>query len=72
MDQAAAALREQGAIDIKLETSNDTAGGAEAMVPELTGSTQETAAGFVMQVVVETSRFRQAEDTIAKFGGNYL
>ncbi|MFD0682316.1 MULTISPECIES: hypothetical protein [unclassified Paenibacillus] len=72
MDRAATVLREQGAIDIRLTANSDTANEAESMMPNLTSSTLEAGAGFIMQVVVESSRFRQAEDTISRFGGNYL
>ncbi|NOU94736.1 hypothetical protein GC093_16130 [Paenibacillus sp. LMG 31456] len=71
MDQAATALREQGAIDIVLAENSDTTNGAESMIPNLTSSTQETGSGFTMQVIVESSRFRQAGDIIARFGGDY-
>ncbi|MCZ8517628.1 hypothetical protein O9H85_35965 [Paenibacillus filicis] len=65
MEQAAAVLREQGAVDIAMYGAPVNAEGAGAA----TASTRDAAA-CTLQVVVESSRFRQAEDTIMKYGGH--
>ncbi|OXM84548.1 hypothetical protein [Paenibacillus rigui] len=74
MQQAAAALREQGAIDIYVEPRAAAAYPVEEpslsqglMEPSPLENESETA--FTLQVLVESSRSRQAEDTIAKHGG---
>ncbi|MCS7463086.1 hypothetical protein N0M98_23450 [Paenibacillus doosanensis] len=72
LDEAAHTLREQGAIDIRIHP--DSEAGSSAYLTPLTQSalTEDESAnghGYVLQVVVESSRSRQAEDTLAKFGG---
>ncbi|NHN32250.1 hypothetical protein [Paenibacillus agricola] len=74
MEAAAAMLREQGVIDIKLQ--NQAANGGytlESMQSSLISGIgdDEGASGSecIMEVVVESSRFRQVEDTIARYGG---
>jgi hypothetical protein len=69
METAAAMLREQGAIDVLLSSGQDPYGAAESIVPDFSNSIEQSHNGFQMQVVVESSRYRQAADTIARFGG---
>ncbi|MBE1443875.1 hypothetical protein [Paenibacillus sp. OAS669] len=71
MNQAAAALREQGVIDIQ-QYSMDHAPTSLGITPLLQSSLAEEAHDdefrYVLQVVVESSRYRQAEDTLARYG----
>lgn len=71
MDQAAGALREQGAIDIQLHSADQ--GELDSMTNSHTSLgisiDEKTNESYVLQVVVESSRSRQAEDTLARFGG---
>ncbi|WP_028550633.1 hypothetical protein [Paenibacillus sp. UNC451MF] len=72
MNQAAAALREQGAIDIQLHTDDNSA--TSLVAPSLLHSSmmeeyQGNEHSYILQVVVESSRYRQAVDTLAQFGG---
>ena len=61
MTRAAWALREQGAIDIRMGAPAVAASGMYfPTVP------------YSLQVYVERSRCRLAEDTIVKFGGNLM
>ncbi|WP_282938646.1 hypothetical protein [Paenibacillus sp. RC67] len=71
MNLAAEALREQGAIDIQLHSGENAASDSLSMLSLLQSSQEnnEEIFGYVMQVVVESSRYRQAEDTLASFGG---
>ncbi|SFL97781.1 hypothetical protein SAMN03159341_11341 [Paenibacillus sp. 1_12] len=70
MDSAIHLLKEQGVIDINMQSGDlAPAGGAESAIPSLSNDTSEPASGFMMQIVVESSRLRQAEDTIARYGG---
>jgi hypothetical protein len=72
MESAAHMLREQGVIDINLQSREaEQTNMAESMEPSMTNGTIDSASGFVMQVVVESSRYRQVEDTIARCGGQY-
>lgn len=69
MEQAAEALRRQGAINLKLEPA---APAPESSLPvmALSGVRSESmeACGR-LQVLVESSRRRQAMDTISRYGG---
>ncbi|MFE5322322.1 hypothetical protein ACFQ88_26960 [Paenibacillus sp. NPDC056579] len=71
MDRAASALREQGAIDIQLYSAGQTELGELPGASAALGmsSAEEHHDHHILQVVVESSRFRQAEDTLARFGG---
>ena len=84
MEAAAAMLREQGVIDINLQsqgTAEANQGGnagvdaLDLMSSSLTNGIGDDEAsvgtGFIMEVVVESSRFRKVEDTIARCGGQY-
>lgn len=71
MEQAAKALLKQGVINLKLE---QTAPNPENQLPVMTifeeiGTSIDAA--VKLQVVVESSRRRQAEDTISRYGGVY-
>ncbi|WP_281883326.1 hypothetical protein [Paenibacillus sp. YYML68] len=77
LEQAAAALREQGAINLK------TAPATEDQSPSAQQWSNAASSGVVdstviganqqryLQVVVESSRRRQAEDTIVRYGGQW-
>jgi hypothetical protein len=71
MESAADSLRAQGAIDILLFANGQNPdGAAESLVSGFTNNSIEPAnPEFRMQVVIESSRYRQAEDTITRFGG---
>ncbi len=70
MESAIRLLKEQGVIDINMQAGELAAGnGAESAIPSLSNAASEPAAGFMMQIVVESSRLRQTEDTIARCGG---
>ncbi|MEK3719219.1 hypothetical protein [Paenibacillus sp. FSL H8-0034] len=70
MESAIRLLKEQGVIDINMQAGDLAAdNGAESAIPSLSNSASEPTSGFMMQVVVESSRLRQTEDTIAKYGG---
>lgn len=78
VERASAALREQGAIDIQVESgaASDLSPGALGLElslqqglteaqPDWSGGEQS----YTLQVIVESSRSRQAADTIARYGG---
>lgn len=70
MDSAIRLLKEHGVIDINMQARGLTPGsGAESAISSLTNAVSEPASGFMMQIVVESSRLRLAEDTIARCGG---
>lgn len=71
MEKAAEALLKQGVINLKREPAASNPEGelpVTILMGEI-GMSGETAAK--LQVVVESSRRRQAEDTISKYGGEY-
>lgn len=63
LEQAVGALRSQGALDIRVQTGSKE----EA---QLTSGSGRPA--FYVNVYVERSRYRQAEDTILRYGGSFL
>ncbi|MEK8128969.1 hypothetical protein WMW72_13780 [Paenibacillus filicis] len=70
LEHAAQALREQGAVNVKGDAAEVT-GDSDA---DMTAALQASAAGtapevHMLQIVVESSRLRQAEDTISRYGG---
>ncbi|WP_088834827.1 hypothetical protein [Paenibacillus tyrfis] len=72
LQQAIDALRKQGVIDLQIEP------GVEPHQPmpisllggELSHLSIAESPGCLLQVVVESSRIRQAEDTVTRFGGS--
>jgi hypothetical protein len=72
MQKAAAALKRQGAIDVRLDgvagssLPDDVEFAADGLEPGAGSGTLESQA---LWVSVEKSRYRQAEDTIASCGG---
>ncbi|CAG7654080.1 hypothetical protein ACFQI7_32220 [Paenibacillus allorhizosphaerae] len=72
MERATEALRQQGAVDIKLdfrsEHSMETVQLLQATEATKYASGSENAC--IMNVVVESSRLHLAHDLIARFGGN--
>ncbi|CAG7643239.1 hypothetical protein PAESOLCIP111_04446 [Paenibacillus solanacearum] len=72
MEQAAEALRLQGAVDIQLDYENDY--GASAGLPpqpsNAANNEPDSETGCTMTVVVESSRLSLAYDLIAQFGGS--
>lgn len=73
IEQAMNVLRQQGVIDIRVESSLVASDG---MFPSLEsngifGSAPIGRTGWLMHILVESSRLRQAEDTIAEFGGQW-
>ncbi|WP_426450372.1 hypothetical protein ACP26L_35740 [Paenibacillus sp. S-38] len=71
-EQAAEALRKQGVVDLQFESG--PAGGA--LTPGTFAMSRgdlaaDTRGSWLMQILVESSRRRQAEDTVALFGGQY-
>ncbi|WP_248929301.1 hypothetical protein [Paenibacillus hamazuiensis] len=70
LEQAVKALREQGAVDIRIEADTDllqqNSVAAMSVLSDIFG---DVASPLTMEVVVESSRYRQAEDTIVKYGG---
>ncbi|MCZ8524066.1 MULTISPECIES: hypothetical protein [Paenibacillus] len=74
MEQAAEALRKQGVVDLQLEAEDGRAGiFASSPAYAMAGGDPNTGSrtSFAMQILVESSRRRQAEDTVALFGGQY-
>jgi hypothetical protein len=80
MEAVAAILRQQGVIDIKLQSEENTVGNTLDSVQEqlsftngIADNDNEATSGTtcIMEIVVESSRFRQVEDTIARYGGIY-
>ncbi|WP_159888084.1 hypothetical protein [Paenibacillus puerhi] len=71
LELAAAALREQGAVDIKTAAADSPDNGFMDGQPHSlqAGALEHSAPLNRLQVVVESSRRRQAEDTIAHWGG---
>jgi hypothetical protein len=70
METAAEMLREQGVVDIKLlSNKQDPDEAAVSIGPDITNSVEPSNQGYMIQVMVESSRYRLAEDTIARFGG---
>ncbi|ALS24604.1 MULTISPECIES: hypothetical protein [Paenibacillus] len=70
MEKAAEALLKQGVINLKLEPGALHPKGEQpdiTLLGRIGTSISETAAK--LQVIVESSRRRQAEDTIRKYGG---
>ncbi|MDO3681187.1 hypothetical protein [Paenibacillus ehimensis] len=71
LQQAVDALRKQGVIDLQIEPGVEP---HQPMPTSLLGgglshlSTAESP-GCLLQIVVESSRIRQAEDTVTRFGG---
>lgn len=71
LEQAADALRKQGVLElrfdetvpIKVDYQSDT------LIQSMENALQSSDQAYALQVSVEKSRYRQAEDTIAKFGG---
>lgn len=69
MELAADELRKQGVLDIKFDESVPIKIDYQAGT-HIESMGGETADGqYAIQVTVEMSRYRQAEDTIARFGG---
>ena len=79
IEQVSAALREQGAINIHVESdgtasysSSDSLGLEASLQQGLTASQPDwngEEPSYTLQVIVESSRSRQAADTIARYGG---
>jgi hypothetical protein len=71
LELAAEELRKQGVLDLRFDDSNpikidyQSNNLIEALGDSLLGES------YALQVSVEKSRYRQAEDTIAKFGGEF-
>ncbi|KPV57919.1 hypothetical protein QJ48_19285 [Paenibacillus sp. A3] len=73
LQQAVDALRKQGVVDLQIEP-----GAAEPHQPMpmsllgggLSHLSIAESPGGLLQVVVESSRIRQAEDTVTRFGGS--
>ena len=72
MEQAAEALRLQGAVAVQLDYETDN--GASAGLPPQPSSAAtyatDSETGCTMTVVVESSRLSLAYDLIAQFGGS--
>lgn len=79
IERVSAALREQGAINIHVESagtasysSSDSPGLEASLQQGLTASQPDWSSeepSYTLQVIVESSRSRQAADTIARYGG---
>jgi hypothetical protein len=74
LNQAANALKKQGAIDIRIHAPiNEDPYHAMTMTQEMDIQPIEGVQEHLYSLVVyvERSRFRQAEDTIIQFGGSF-
>ncbi len=72
LQQAMDALRKQGVVDLQIEPGAETPHSAPASLLDdgLSHSSIAESPGCLLQVVVESSRIRQAEDTVTRFGGS--
>ncbi|UKS25988.1 hypothetical protein LOZ80_31260 [Paenibacillus sp. HWE-109] len=65
LEKTAEVLRSQGVLDIRFTTESDSQADSYLQSAEL-ASAEPT---YGLSVSVEKSRYRQAEDTILKYGG---
>lgn len=73
LEHAVAELRKQGVVDITVKGASGLTEWVEFTEdPAATASLHLSDSGGTLQVVVESSRVRQAEDTIEKYGGSVI
>ncbi|AEI46430.1 hypothetical protein [Paenibacillus mucilaginosus] len=71
-EQAAEALRKQGVVDLQFESGTAEKAFSPSALAMSRGETDSGSHGsWTMQILVESSRRRQAEDTVVHFGGQY-
>ncbi|UJF33338.1 hypothetical protein [Paenibacillus hexagrammi] len=70
LEQAADELRQQGVLDLKFD--NNASFKIDFQAHSLVQSTQDIVSdhAYTLEVTVEKSRYRQAEDTLVKHGGH--
>lgn len=72
LQQAVDALRKQGVVDLQIEQDPEPHQPMPISLLDggLSPSSIAESPGCLLQVVVESSRIRQAEDTVTRFGGS--
>jgi hypothetical protein len=72
LEQAAEQLKRQGVLDIRFDNnlSFSVDYQSHAFLQSLEGST--AASSYTLEVWAQKSRYREAEDTITKYGGQLL
>ncbi|NEW07296.1 hypothetical protein GK047_14915 [Paenibacillus sp. SYP-B3998] len=71
LEQAAEQLKRQGVLDIRFDNNNFIVEfQSDSFVQNLESSIASLSYG--LEVCVQKSRYREAEDTITKFGGQLL